>query len=85
MSARRVAHAGGRTVSRPQEHPDAPWHYEVIGEHLTDPTRLLVIGDDGHFYALDLHDGQVAPTTFSDNWLIDTCDLRDKLQRLNPA
>jgi hypothetical protein len=69
----------------PPEDSDAPWHYEVIGEHMTDPARLLVIGDDGHFYALDLHDGQVVPTRFSADWLIDTCDLRERLQRLNAA
>ena len=68
-----------------ENHSDAPCHYEVIGEHMTDPTRLLVMGDDGHFYALDLHDGATSPVAFSSEWIIDTCDLREKLQRLNAA
>jgi hypothetical protein len=72
-------------MRRPQEHLDAPWHYEVIGEHLTDPTRLLVVGDDGHSYALDLHDGATSPADFSDEWIIDTCDFREKLRRLSAA
>ena len=72
-------------MRRPQEHLEAPCHYEVIGEHATDPTRLLVMGDDGRFYALDLNDGATLPASFSDEWIVDTCDLREKLQRLNAA
>ncbi len=72
-------------MSRPQEYPDAPCHYEVIDEHVTNPTRLLVVGDDGWFYALDLHDGVTSPADFSDDWIVDTRDLREKLQRLGAA
>lgn len=68
-----------------QDPLDVPCHYEVIGEHLVDPTQLLVVGDDGRFYALDLHDGATSPADVSDEWIIDTCDVREKLQRLNAA
>jgi hypothetical protein len=59
-----------------------PFDYEVIGEHAIDPLRLLVIGDDGQFYTLDLADGHTAPVELTDEWLTDTCDLRDKLCRV---
>lgn len=61
---------------------EAPCNYEVIGEHLTDPTRLLVMGDDGQYYALSLLSGQIEPTTFSDEWVLDTFDLHEKLNRM---
>jgi hypothetical protein len=73
------------TMRRQPDTLDPPWHYEVIGEHLVDPTQLLVIGDDGRFYALDLQDGATSPADFSDEWIIDTCDLGEKLRRLNAA
>ncbi len=58
---------------------DMPCHYEVIGEHLADPTHLLALGDDGRFYVLN---GQTEPTEFGDQWVIDSCDVREKLSRL---
>ena len=72
-------------MRRPQERLEAPCHYDVIGEHMTDPTRLLVVGDDGCFYALDLHNGVTSPADFSEDWIVDTCDLREKLRRLSAA
>jgi hypothetical protein len=60
---------------------DTPLEFEVIGEHLFDPTQLLVIGEDGHFYALDLRDGHCEPTKLTEYWVVDTCDLGDKLGR----
>jgi hypothetical protein len=85
MTARSGAQARRMTMRRPQQDADSPWHYEVIGEHLVDPTRLLVMGEDGRFYALDLHDGATSPAEFSEEWIVDTCDLREKLQRLHAA
>jgi hypothetical protein len=52
--------------------------YEVIGELLSDPTQLLVVGDDGQFYALNLVDGQTKPAEISEDWHIDTCRLPEK-------
>ncbi len=59
-----------------------PFDYEVIGEHVVDPNRLLVIGGDGRFYALDLLDGHTTPTELSAQWVVDICDLGDKLHRV---
>jgi hypothetical protein len=65
----------------PSPTPDLPWHYEVIGEHLTDPTRLLVIDDDERLYALSLVDGHTEPARLLDTWLVDSGELREKFQR----
>ncbi len=62
---------------------EAPCNYEVVGEHLSDPTHLLVMGDDGQFYALNLLDGQTQSAEFSDEWVLDTWDLREKLRRIH--
>ena len=61
---------------------DTPCHYEVVGEHIIDPARLLVVGDDGHFYTLDLTDGHTAPTELTDEWLMDASELHEKLSRM---
>jgi hypothetical protein len=58
---------------------DGPCHYEVIGERVEDPTHLLVIGEDGLFYALDLLNGLTTRTELDEEWLIDTCSLTEKL------
>lgn len=63
---------------------ETPLDYEVIGEHLIDPLRLLVLGEDGLLYALRLTDGHTEPTEMQDSWLVDTCDLREKIRRINP-
>ncbi len=59
-------------MRRAQVTLDSPCNYEVIGEHLNDPTHLLALGDDGRFYSLNLLDGQTEPTEFSNEWVIDT-------------
>jgi hypothetical protein len=62
---------------------DIPCDYEVIGEHLVDPTKLLVWADDRRFYALHLSDGHIEPTELHEHWVVDTCDLGEKLTRTN--
>ena len=62
---------------------EAPCDYEVIGEHLTDPTHLLVMANDGQFYALSLLSGQIEPIKISDEWVLDTCDLHEKFDRIH--
>ena len=44
---------------------------------MTDPDHLLVLGGDGRLYALDIRSGHTTPTDLSDQWLIDTCPVRD--------
>lgn len=70
-------------MRRPQATLDSPCNYEVIGEHLNDPTHLLALGDDGRFYSLNLLDGQTEPTELTDEWLMDACDPSEKLSRIH--
>lgn len=55
---------------------DTPCDYEIIGEHLVDPTQLLAIDRDRRFYSLNLQDGQVAPVELTDEWSVDLGDSR---------
>lgn len=45
--------------------------YAVIGEHGTDPDRLLVIGEDGQHYAWELSTDETVPVEVDEGWLID--------------
>ena len=56
---------------------EAVYDCEVVGHHLTDLDHLLVLGGDGQLYALDIRSGHTTPTDLSDQWLIDTCPVRD--------
>jgi len=55
---------------------DASFEYEVIGEHLADPRRLLTIDTDGRLYDLDLETCTASPTELTDAWLVDTVAAR---------
>jgi hypothetical protein len=55
---------------------DPCFEYDVIGEHLDDPARLLAVDPDGRLVALDLASGQAAPTELSDAWVVDTVAAR---------
>jgi hypothetical protein len=61
--------------------PDAPYALDVIGEHRLDPFQLLVLCEDGNFYALDLRDGHCEPTELTALWVVDACDLFDPESR----
>lgn len=60
---------------------EALYDCEVVGHHLADPDHLLVLGGDGQLYALDIHSGHTTPTDLSDQWLIDTCPVRNMGRR----
>lgn len=45
--------------------------YDVVGEHHSRPDRLLVIGEDGAFYAWELDTDQTLPVELSSEWRID--------------
>ena len=42
--------------------------FAVVGEHRVEPSRLLLVGDDGHFYAYDADDGRPTEVQPSDEW-----------------
>lgn len=53
---------------------DHPFEYEVIGEHLIDPMRLLTIDADGRLFDLNLQDGSASPAELTADWVVDTVD-----------
>jgi len=51
--------------------PSAPAVLAVVGEHRTDPTRLLLLGDDGGYYTYcDDGDDPIAIELTAD-WIVD--------------
>ena len=53
---------------------DQAFEYEVIGEHLIDPMRLLTIDGDGRLFALNLQDGSTSPAELTSDWVVDLVD-----------
>ncbi|MDQ3654867.1 MAG: hypothetical protein M3457_07305 [Chloroflexota bacterium] len=53
---------------------DHPFEYEVIGEHLFDPLRLLTIDGDGRLFDLNLVDGSASPAELTGDWIVDVVD-----------
>ena len=45
--------------------------FAVVGEHRAEPSRLLLIGDDGHFYAYGKGEGQPTEVQPSEEWQFD--------------
>ena len=47
--------------------------FAVVGEHRAEPSRLLLLGDDGHYYAFASSHADDRPTEIepSDEWEID--------------
>lgn len=54
--------------------------YEVVGEHLADPLRLLAVDASGQLYELNLATGITAPVTLTAQWRVDTV----RAHRLRP-
>jgi hypothetical protein len=46
--------------------------FSVIGEHRNEPERLLLLGDDGHYYAFSAGLAQPTEVKPSGEWTIDT-------------
>ena len=45
--------------------------FEVVGEHREEPTRLLMRGDDGLYYAFAATENHLATVEPSDEWALD--------------
>ena len=45
--------------------------FAVVGEHREEPSRLLLLGDDGHFYEYASAAGQPTEVEPSDEWSLD--------------
>jgi hypothetical protein len=55
---------------------ESSFEYEVIGEHLLDPRRLLTIDTEGRLFDLDLKTCTALPTELTDAWVVDTVHAR---------
>ncbi len=51
--------------------------FAVIGQHRAEPDRLLLLGDDGRYYAYT-PDGQLTLADPADAWAIDDDDDDDE-------
>jgi hypothetical protein len=49
----------------------APAVFAVVGEHRNNPDRLLLLGDDGRYYAYETSDGVPVPVDLTPDWVVD--------------
>lgn len=61
---------------------DASSEYEVIGEHLTDPLRLLTIDGEGRLFELNLETCSTSPTELTEDWVVDVVDTSQHRRHL---
>ena len=45
--------------------------FAVVGEHREEPSRLLLLGDDGHFYAYATNEAEPTQVEPTEEWEID--------------
>ncbi len=57
--------------NEPSTADDATNVFAVVGEHRDDPSRLLVLGDDGQYYDYALTTGHAAPVEPDQSWRTD--------------
>lgn len=65
----------------PHSQPTPPSELIVVGEHRSDPLRLLLLGVDGRYYAYALPEGNPKPVELDDGWAVEsplTHDLFDE-------
>ena len=62
----------GRPASGPCRRSPAMTNvFAVVGEHREEPSRLLLLGDDGHYYAYGSTENQPTEVEPTDEWEID--------------
>lgn len=67
---------------------EQPTIYRIVGEHRADPSRLLLLGTDGHYYLLNLHDGHAKTSLIDikdDEWVIDLPREREPVELKHSA
>jgi hypothetical protein len=55
--------------------------FNVIGQHREEPSLLLLIGDDGHYYAYATVDAEPREVEPGDQWVMDTDEAENALDR----
>lgn len=64
---------GPRTIHIPFAETPPPTEFAVVGENKENPSQLLLLGEDDHYYAYSLPDGassSIEPD--ADTWRIET-------------
>lgn len=51
--------------------PEPPNELAVVGENKEDPSRLLLMGSDGHYYSYSLPDGDTREVDPDDDWEVE--------------
>lgn len=57
-----------------QDPEQLPIDLAVVGENKEDPDRLLLLGEDGHYYSYSLPDDAAVPVEPGDDWQIENAD-----------
>lgn len=58
-------------VLEPLFAPSTPAVFAVVGEHRANPDRLLLLGDDGRYYAYETADGVPIAVELTPDWVVD--------------
>lgn len=61
----------------PHSQPTPPSELIVVGEHRSDPLRLLLLGVDGNYYAYALPKGNPQPVELDDGWAVESPSTHD--------
>lgn len=56
----------------PESNSVPPNELAVVGERKEDPSELLLLGSDGHYYSYTLPDGEPEEVVPNDEWEIET-------------
>lgn len=58
-------------MNLPLPSPTPPSEFVVVGEHRADPSRLLLLGADGRYYAYAPTDGQPSHVEVDESWALE--------------
>ncbi|MGI8484812.1 MAG: hypothetical protein ACR2OU_11190 [Thermomicrobiales bacterium] len=64
-------------LPHPHPQPTPPSELIVVGEHRSDPLRLLLLGVDGNYYAYALPEGNPKPIELDDGWVVESPSTHD--------
>jgi hypothetical protein len=62
--------------------PSTPVELAVIGEHSDDPDQLLLLGDNGHYYAFSVATDHLQQVELTDRWEVQTALTDEVFEQL---